>query len=205
MKIREEKTNLLKHFLYLFVFVSLIGYHLITYVKSWQDALNTAATLKEIHAFQLDTYIISVLVIFYLQINQNFPKLANVPASQVNSINHIPPVDGEHLKRSIQQFFEFYGSAYEPAEQLISVYVGQWEKRWPDSNENSQTDFTPEQKRFVFSAFFHIHTSTASLCLHVSSVIWILGVRRPPLGFNCKSLKVKVKSRQLSHIHLVSI
>lgn len=99
------------------------------------------------HAFQFNTYIISVLVIFYLQLNQNFPKLAKVPASQATSIDTVPPVDGHVLKQSIRQFFEFYGNFYDINEQLISVHVGQWEKRkWDKSQEH---ELTPEQKRFV--------------------------------------------------------
>lgn len=116
-------------------------------MKSWQEAVNGAAILKEMHAFQFNTYIISVLVIFYLQLNQNFPKLAKVPASQVTSIDKVPPVDGHLLKQSIRQFFEFYGNFYEINDQVISVHVGQWENRKFD--KNPQHELTPEQKRFV--------------------------------------------------------
>lgn len=106
-------------------------------------------------AFQFNSYIISVLVIFYLQLNQNFPKLANVPqASQAISIDKVPPVDGHLLKQSIRQFFKFYGNNYEIKDHVISVHVGQWENR--QFNQNEQQEYTPEQKRFdqMFTHFF---------------------------------------------------
>lgn len=127
---------------------------MIAYLKSWQEALNRAAILKEMQAFQFNSYIISVLVIFYLQLNQNFPKLTNVPVSQASSIDKVPPVDINLLKQSIHQFFEFYGNSYDIKDHVISVHVGQWENRAFEKDQ--QHEYTPEQRRFVhFSSQIH--------------------------------------------------
>lgn len=124
---------------------------MIAYVRSWQEALNGVAALKEMCAFQFNTYIISVLVIFYLQLKHNLPKLANVQATPATSIDHVPPVDKHQLKHSIRHFFEFYGQFYDLKNQLISVHIGQWECRQLNKNQ-SDNHLTPEQKRFVFGA-----------------------------------------------------
>lgn len=119
-------------------------------MKSWQEALNRVAILKEMHAFQFNTYIISVLVIFYLQLKQNFPKLANVQVFQETTIDHIPSVAKDLLKRSIREFFEFYGNFYKMKDHLISVRIGQWEDYRLEIGEVIDS---PEQKRF-FSTHF---------------------------------------------------
>lgn len=121
---------------------------MVAYLKSWQEALNRAAILKEMQAFQFNSYILSVLVIFYLQLNQNVPKLADVlKATGKNSIDDVPPVDAHRLKQSIRQFFEFYGNFYESEKHVISVHVGQWENRQVEKDQ--QHNYTSEQKRFV--------------------------------------------------------
>lgn len=119
---------------------------MITYLKSLQEALNRAGILKEMHAFEFNTYIISVLVVFYLQLNQNFPKLASVLAAQVTSIDKVPPADGHLLKQSIRQLFEFYGNSYKIEDHVISLHIGKWDNRTFDPN---QQEITLEQKRFV--------------------------------------------------------
>lgn len=123
-----------------------VGYHLVAYIRAWQNALNEAAAEKSTRiVFQFNTYIISVLVIFYLQLNQMFPKLPNVPSSHIKSMDRAPQnVDKEYLKRSVNGFFEFYGKNYELKNQLISVNIG----RWQDPRlENKRTILTPEKKR----------------------------------------------------------
>lgn len=158
----ESILNLLFHF------PCSVGYHLIVYLKSWQDALNSAAILKEMQAFQFNSYIISVLVIFYLQLNQNFPKLGDVRrVSRTNSIDNAPPVDANLLKQSIRQFFKFYGNFYDFKKQVISVHVGQWENR--QFEKDQQRKYTPEQKRFVcFMTVFAFGTDCENLDVHLN-------------------------------------
>lgn len=123
------------------------GYHLIAYVRAWLNALNEVAVVKGAHfAFRFNTYIVSVLVIFYLQMNRNFPKSADVPPSHTTCVDCVSQnVDKEYLKRSISEFFEFYGKKYELKNQLISVSIGHWED---PQLEIKKTNFTLEQKRF---------------------------------------------------------
>lgn len=123
-----------------------IGYHLIAYVRAWQNALNEAIAANGTRfVFRFNTYIISVLVIFYLQLNQNFPKLSDVPSSHIKSMDRVPKnVDKEYMKRSVNGFFEFYGKKYELKNQLISVNIGRWQD---PLFEPKKTTFTPEQKR----------------------------------------------------------
>lgn len=122
---------------------------MIAYVRCWQDELNEAAAEKGMRAFQFNTYIISVLVIFFLQVNKKIPKLEDLPASQSKCINTITNVDRVALKRAIGEFFEFYGKQYQSGH-LISLHIGRWQVH---QLLQQQTVFLPEQKR---SANIHI-------------------------------------------------
>lgn len=127
----------------LFIFT---GYHLIAYVRAWQNSLNEIAAQNGMHAFHFNTYIISILVIFFLQLNHEFPKLTDLPSSEVKSIDFIPNVDKGKFQTLARQFFKFYGEYYEIKCKVISVDVGRWQNRELDGN---QTNFTPAQKRHV--------------------------------------------------------
>lgn len=127
-----------------------IGYHLIAYVRAWQNTLNDMAVKKGFFfAFRFNTYIISVLVIFYLQLNHNFPPLADVPrSSQLKSIDNMPKtVNKAELKQAVCKFFEFYGRKYEKCK-LISLNIGRWQNV---QLNRQQTIFTPEQKMLVLT------------------------------------------------------
>lgn len=115
----------------------LTGYHLIAYIKCLQDALGTDVV-------HFNTYIISILVIFYLQVNNNFPKLKDLSPSQIRSINIPPKIDGNALKQAVVDFFNFYGKKYEVSNDLISLKIGRFQKRKLDI----QQKLNPEQKRF---------------------------------------------------------
>lgn len=121
------------------------GYHLIAYVRSWLNAVNEVAIASGLPSVcSFNTYIVSVLVIFYLQLNQLFPILSNVPASNAKCMDRVPPVDKEYFKRSVQEFFEFYGRKYELKNQLISVNVGLWQN---PRLTTKRSNLTHEQKR----------------------------------------------------------
>lgn len=124
------------------------GYHLIAYVRYWQNSLNKTLAQKGLRAFEFNTYIISVLVIFFLQLNQKFPKLSDIPPSRSKSIDHVPQfhMDKEKLKQTLGQFFQFYGEKFQMKRLIISVNIGRWQERILQSE---QTNFTTEQKRFI--------------------------------------------------------
>lgn len=121
---------------------------MITYVRYWQNSLNEMLIQKGLCAFRFNTYIISVLVIFFLQLNQNFPKLSDVPPSHTKSIDHVPQfhMEKDKFKQTIGQFFKFYGEKFQMKRQIISVNIGRWQERILQSE---QTNFTLEQKRFL--------------------------------------------------------
>lgn len=123
------------------------GYHLIAYVRAWQIAVNeTAAQNGCTYAFRMNTYIISVLVVFFLQVKHNFPKLSDVPQSQAKFIDFVPKVDEDDrkkLKKAAKQFFEFYGRVYEKCK-LISLDMGRWQNRRLDKK---QSELTPERQK----------------------------------------------------------
>lgn len=120
---------------------------MIAYVRAWQIAVNEMAVQNgHRYAFRLNTYITSVLVIFFLQVKHNFPKLADVPQSQAKSIDFVPRIDEADRKKfeaATQQFFEFYGKVYEKCK-LISLDMGRWQNRRLD---RKQSGLTPDRKK----------------------------------------------------------
>lgn len=125
-----------------------IGFHMVSYLRAWQNALNEVAAENGLllHAFRFNTYILTELVIFFLQTNYNFPKLSQVPSSKSTFISHVPPVEQTKLEQMVGQFLKFYGEQYQVKNHLISLHIGQWQHRHAD---NQQINLTPEQKRFV--------------------------------------------------------
>lgn len=116
------------------------GYHLIALIRSWQNILNELMAPKGLHAFRCNTYIISVLVIFFLQVNYNLPKLSYLPSCEMKFIDHLPKLNKNDLKRAIVQFFEFYGKIY-AIQDVISVHSGKWEDRCSQSINSGQNRF----------------------------------------------------------------
>lgn len=103
------------------------------------------ATQNGLSGFRFNTYIISALVIFFLQVNQKLPKLANLPTpmAQEKFIDHVPHVEKENLKRWVSEFFKFYGNQYDVANHIISVNIGEWQNR----HITQHAGLTSEQKR----------------------------------------------------------
>lgn len=123
------------------------GYHLIAFVRSWQNVLNENATDKGKVAFQFNTYIISVLVIFFLQMNHNFPQIKAVPSSKIKSVTAVPNINKDVLKKAVGGFFDFFSKRYDINNHLISTNVARWQERWL---QPQQSNFTFEQKRLTF-------------------------------------------------------
>lgn len=125
------------------------GKPLIGYVVAWQNVLNDVAT-KNIggRAFHFNTYIISVLVIFYLQMKHKLPVVKDL-ASTIN--NKISFGSADDLGQFVRDFFHFYGKSFERNTHIISANVG----RWQQMDSPTQTKFTPEQKRFVYYYSFN--------------------------------------------------
>lgn len=115
-------------------------------LRAWQMAIHEAAVQSGYgFAFRLNTYIISVLVIFYLQLNHNFPKLEDLPQGLNEQSDYLSQVNAKELKQALRQFFTFYGKVYEKCK-LISCNIGRWQNRRLDKH---QQILSPERKKFV--------------------------------------------------------
>lgn len=78
--------------------------------------------------------------------NEQFPKMTNVPTTETKFINHVPHVDKAKFKRAVVQFFKFYSTQYQMKNHIISVNIGRWKNR---ILESKQTNNTSEEKKFV--------------------------------------------------------
>lgn len=120
---------------------------MIAYVRALQNVLNEEASKSGLVSFTMNSYIIVVLVIFYLQVNHDLPTVTELPLVIASGIKFSPKNGfGEFVK----EFFEFYGNTFEPKMHLISVNVGKWQQK----EQREQKHFTSAQKRFVI----HIHS-----------------------------------------------
>lgn len=102
---------------------------MIAYVRSWQNIVNRFATENGTTGFQFNTYIISVLVIFFFQIKYYIPKVRDLRESKLKSLDDVPNMDKQRLKRVVMEFFEFYANICDFNTQIMSVKYGQWEEQ----------------------------------------------------------------------------
>lgn len=97
---------------------------------------------NDVIKFHFNTYMISILVIFFFQVNYNVPV--------VDHIWSIPPKNAsDHdvdLIKLIQEFFSFYGNDYKIYNQVVSTHVGQWLERFMPVGHMLSTT----QQRYVF-------------------------------------------------------
>lgn len=103
-----------------------LGKRLIAYIKAWSFVLNEKAVKHGLLAFDLNTYIISILVIFYLQSNHGLPPATELDSktattTKFSSKNKL----GEH----VTEFFEFYGNEFALKSHLVSINVGKWQQK----------------------------------------------------------------------------
>lgn len=113
---------------------------MIAYVKAWQNVLNEEASKKELAAvFNMNSYIIAVLVIFYLQLNIDLPTVAELPLTFPKRSKFSPIKSFDEL---VKGFLNFYGKTFEPKMHLISVNVGKWQQK----ELGDQRNFTSPQK-----------------------------------------------------------
>lgn len=105
----------------------ILGYYLTAYIRTWQDVINESSS-SEFDRFHFNSYIIFTLVIFFLQVNHNFPKLRDLPGTHSKQINYVERPDNDNLKRMILEFFDFYAVKYDH-NYLISLRIGQWQDR----------------------------------------------------------------------------
>lgn len=114
----------------------LTGKELVAFVKAWNNIVNKIAAENGLVAFQFNTYTISVFVLFFLQMNYNFPTV------KMLSENIQLPSCGD-ICQLAKEFFELYRKI-EISKHLISLNVGKWQER---ELQPTQRIFSPEQKR----------------------------------------------------------
>lgn len=126
------------------------GKPLVAYVRAWQTVLNNVAAMYGLVAFHFNTYIISILVLFYMQVKHELPKVNDIPSMAFENVKILPKIDFSHI---VQEFFYFYGKTFDSKTHLISVNIGKWQTKEVPS---SQKHFTVDQKRLDFLTIFLI-------------------------------------------------
>lgn len=103
----------------LYFSVSLTGYHLISYINSWQE--NNVAT--ETDGLHLNADSIDVLVIYFLQKNSKLPQFKDLPSSQSQNDDSVPNISREELEQAFKDFLEFYTKIHEKTKPSISANI----------------------------------------------------------------------------------
>lgn len=129
----------------------LTGRQLIGYIRAWQNIINDLATQNGSTAFEFNTYIISVLVIFFLQMNYGLPVVNDITilvgsgqSKALVSKTKSTLDDMQDFDKMLGEFFHFYGGRYEINNHLISTCIGRWQEQ---RLTGQQKHFTVEQKR----------------------------------------------------------
>lgn len=117
---------------------------LAAYIKALLIVINDITSLNGLPPLQLNTYIISVLVIFYLQLKHKMPTINALTAMLSDQISF---TSRENLNEFIKEFFNFYGHTYQITVHLICLNVGRWQDKQPQKH---QKHFSPQQKRCIF-------------------------------------------------------
>lgn len=131
--------------------IFLTGRHLIECIVAWQKALNTILAPNGTIAFQFNTYMISVLVIFFMQVNYDVPIIQEMASIRSNkdalkkSVASLKK-DLDSLDKILADFFRFYGHRYQIWNHMISLNIGRWQER---RIQDQQKLFMPNQKRSV--------------------------------------------------------
>lgn len=117
------------------------GKELIAYIRAWQKILNEVAAQNGIKAFQFNTYIISVLVLFFLQVSYDLPRIARLPSALSKNFRLSSKTVVNELACD---FFYFYAKYYEIGGKVISLSMGRWQDL---KAPKQQKQLTPELKR----------------------------------------------------------
>lgn len=87
--------------------------------------------------FKFNSYIISVLVIFFLQMNYGVPTTINLDNNYTKT--------KKELQYLLYGFFQFYADKYQHASHIISARFGRWQQRkWNPAHKI----FDDEQKKY---------------------------------------------------------
>lgn len=126
-----------------------IGQNLIECILAWKNALNTILAQTGASVFQFNAYIVSVLVIFFMQVNYEVPVAQDVHTIRSNAATMSKATaslqkDLANLDKMLADFFWFYGQRYQIWNHVISLKIGRWQER---RIQDQQKHFLPNQKR----------------------------------------------------------
>lgn len=93
--------------------------------------------------FDFNTYIISLLVMFFFQVNYNLPNIFNFQNS-----SHKKRFKDVNIKAIAREFFSFYGHIYNMRTQVISVQTGRWKQRQLNPYQKHQTQLSSAEQRY---------------------------------------------------------
>lgn len=128
-----------------------LGRYLIEYVLAWQNAINATLDQNELSAFQFNAYIISALVIFFMQVNYDTPVISEITTTRSNSdamkkASASFKKDMASIDKILTDFLWFYGQRYQIWNHVISLHIGRWQER---RIQDQQKHFEPSQKRYA--------------------------------------------------------
>lgn len=103
---------------------------------------DVAANNGSVAAVNMNSYIIAVLVIFYLQLNHKLPTVTDLASTIAQGMK----VSAKNsFGQLVKGFFSFYGKIFDAKSHLISANVGKWQQK----RQGGQKHFTAAQKRFL--------------------------------------------------------
>lgn len=111
----------------------LIGLHITAVVKAVQLITNE---------FEFNSYIIYVLVIFFLQMNYDLPQTTNLAAKYTKT--------NKELGSMIYEFFHFYAKKYQNKSHIISARFGRWQQR---KLNPAHRVFDDEMKKYLLAVY----------------------------------------------------
>lgn len=98
---------------------------------------------NEIIKFHFNTYLISVLVIFFFQVNYGAPVIEHI---WTNPTEMISETTNHPFMQYVQEFFSFYGNTYQIENHVISTHIGRLQQRKLQPVQG----LSLAQQRFVF-------------------------------------------------------
>lgn len=122
---------------------------MISYIRAWQNVFNQMSNEQLLH---FNTYIISILVIFYLQMSKSLPALKDLPKAVAEAkANESVKCGMADFRRTLHGFFSFYGGNYKISQHVVHVQSGQWQT----------------QRAYVFSTIILLSISFETVCFSV--------------------------------------
>lgn len=110
-----------------------------SYIQIWQKIVQKTHEAL----FDFNTYIISLLVMFFFQVNYNLPNISNFHNS-----SHKKRFKDVNIKTIAREFFSFYGNSYNMRTQVISVQIGRWQQRQLNPSQKHQKRSSSDEQRY---------------------------------------------------------